>query len=320
VREDAEPRALASRLVRASEEEKRVQIEAVAGFKRQHADKAPQALKPLQEVVDAGGNTFAELVDTVRDCSLGQITQALYEVGWRYRRRHRVSVPPPRARASHDAAPRRVGEVAEPVPVAENAPLFPVLHFFPCRGHYTMRTFSNPMQEAVKAPKPGCWVSMGFFGSVLGRNPLITSVARDIYVNISHAECDIFHSARQGESVFSRPSTQWTLQGWGLMACGSSIFAQGRILTEVLLIHYMSMETNQMNAKIQEPRTLWRGVHRSQLSSCCPPSRYAPTPAAWTAPLPSVPSVANRERRYARKVSGRRARVPMGRCPRRHRP
>jgi hypothetical protein len=38
-------------------------------------------------VVDAGGNTFEELMNTVRDCTLGQITQALYEVGGRYRRR-----------------------------------------------------------------------------------------------------------------------------------------------------------------------------------------------------------------------------------------
>jgi len=37
--------------------------------------------------VRSGGNTFAELMHTVRDCSLGQITQALYEVGGRYRRR-----------------------------------------------------------------------------------------------------------------------------------------------------------------------------------------------------------------------------------------
>jgi len=41
----------------------------------------------LQDVVRSGGNTFAELMHTVRDCSLGQITEALYEVGGRYRRR-----------------------------------------------------------------------------------------------------------------------------------------------------------------------------------------------------------------------------------------
>ncbi len=34
----------------------------------------------------AGGNIFAELLDTVRSCSLGQISNALYEVGGRYRR------------------------------------------------------------------------------------------------------------------------------------------------------------------------------------------------------------------------------------------
>jgi methylmalonyl-CoA mutase len=36
-------------------------------------------------VID-GGNTFEVLMETVRNCSLGQITQALYEVGGRYRR------------------------------------------------------------------------------------------------------------------------------------------------------------------------------------------------------------------------------------------
>jgi methylmalonyl-CoA mutase len=36
-------------------------------------------------VID-NGNVFAELVDTVRVCSLGQITKALFEVGGQYRR------------------------------------------------------------------------------------------------------------------------------------------------------------------------------------------------------------------------------------------
>jgi methylmalonyl-CoA mutase len=74
-------------LVRASDEEKRAQIEALDLFKRNHAEKAPKALKQLQAVVHKGGNTFAELMDTVRHCTLGQITYALYEVGGRYRRR-----------------------------------------------------------------------------------------------------------------------------------------------------------------------------------------------------------------------------------------
>jgi len=33
-----------------------------------------------------GDNIFAELMHTVRSCSLGQITQALYDVGGKYRR------------------------------------------------------------------------------------------------------------------------------------------------------------------------------------------------------------------------------------------
>jgi methylmalonyl-CoA mutase len=43
-------------------------------------------LAKLQAVALAGGNIFAELVDTVRHASLGQITAALYEVGGKYRR------------------------------------------------------------------------------------------------------------------------------------------------------------------------------------------------------------------------------------------
>jgi methylmalonyl-CoA mutase len=36
-------------------------------------------------VID-NGNVFAELVNVVRYCSLGQITDALFEVGGQYRR------------------------------------------------------------------------------------------------------------------------------------------------------------------------------------------------------------------------------------------
>jgi isobutyryl-CoA mutase len=39
----------------------------------------------LQEVALSGGNVFAELLETVKSCSLGQITGALYAVGGKYR-------------------------------------------------------------------------------------------------------------------------------------------------------------------------------------------------------------------------------------------
>jgi methylmalonyl-CoA mutase len=73
-------------LSRGTEEEKRGQVERVRAFQQRHKDVAPQALKRLQKVATDGGNIFAELMDAVRVCSLGQITQALFEVGGQYRR------------------------------------------------------------------------------------------------------------------------------------------------------------------------------------------------------------------------------------------
>ena len=73
-------------LARASEEEKESQVNRLAAFKQQHQDEAPAALKRLQQVAFSGENLFAELMQTVRVCSLGQITQALYDVGGKYRR------------------------------------------------------------------------------------------------------------------------------------------------------------------------------------------------------------------------------------------
>ncbi len=73
-------------LARASEEEKESQLSRLADFKARHQNDAPAALKRLQEVAFAGENLFDELMRTVRVCSLGQITQALYDVGGKYRR------------------------------------------------------------------------------------------------------------------------------------------------------------------------------------------------------------------------------------------
>jgi methylmalonyl-CoA mutase len=73
-------------LARASEEEKESQLSRLADFKARHQHEAPEALKRLQEVAFSGENLFEELMRTVRVCSLGQITQALYNVGGKYRR------------------------------------------------------------------------------------------------------------------------------------------------------------------------------------------------------------------------------------------
>ncbi|MGB5987779.1 MAG: fused isobutyryl-CoA mutase/GTPase IcmF [Desulfobacterales bacterium] len=73
-------------LARATEEEKKSQLARLAQFQEQHQEAAPQALARLQQAALAGENIFAELMDTVRVCSLGQITQALFAVGGQYRR------------------------------------------------------------------------------------------------------------------------------------------------------------------------------------------------------------------------------------------
>jgi methylmalonyl-CoA mutase len=73
-------------LARSTEEEKHSQLSRLADFHARHADEAPAALARLQRVVIENGNVFAELMNSVRVCSLGQITNALFEVGGQYRR------------------------------------------------------------------------------------------------------------------------------------------------------------------------------------------------------------------------------------------
>jgi isobutyryl-CoA mutase len=73
-------------LARATREEKEQQIANLRAFREENRERAPAALKRLQGVATAGGNIFAELMETVRCASLGQITHALYEVGGQYRR------------------------------------------------------------------------------------------------------------------------------------------------------------------------------------------------------------------------------------------
>ena len=73
-------------LARSTEEEKERQLERLAGFRRRHADSAPLALGRLRDAVIREENVFAVLMDAVRCCTLGQITDTLFEVGGQYRR------------------------------------------------------------------------------------------------------------------------------------------------------------------------------------------------------------------------------------------
>ena len=72
--------------MRSSAEEKRQQLENLRAFQARHAQRAPEALRRLQQVARANGNVFAELLTTVKCASLQQVSDALFEVGGRYRR------------------------------------------------------------------------------------------------------------------------------------------------------------------------------------------------------------------------------------------
>ncbi|SDK15716.1 fused isobutyryl-CoA mutase/GTPase IcmF [Sediminibacillus albus] len=73
-------------LARASQEEKRHQIQELERFHDNHEHEAEAALEKLKTTASSGGNVFAELMETVKVASLGQITNALYQVGGQYRR------------------------------------------------------------------------------------------------------------------------------------------------------------------------------------------------------------------------------------------
>ena len=73
-------------LIRSTEEEKQMQVGGVRAFQRRNQAQAVAALQELQHVAAHGGNVFGELMRTVKVCSLGQISKALYQVGGQYRR------------------------------------------------------------------------------------------------------------------------------------------------------------------------------------------------------------------------------------------
>jgi methylmalonyl-CoA mutase len=73
-------------LQRSTPEEKESQLARLAAFHATHAERSPAALARLREAVIDNRNVFAELMDAVRVCSLGQVTGTLFEVGGQYRR------------------------------------------------------------------------------------------------------------------------------------------------------------------------------------------------------------------------------------------
>ncbi|MDP3799217.1 MAG: methylmalonyl-CoA mutase family protein [Polaromonas sp.] len=73
-------------LARSTDEEKQGQLKRLEDFQQRHASESPVMLKRLQQAVIENNNVFEVLMEAVRVCSLGQITNALFEVGGQYRR------------------------------------------------------------------------------------------------------------------------------------------------------------------------------------------------------------------------------------------
>jgi methylmalonyl-CoA mutase len=73
-------------LARSTLEERQHAVERRMAFQSAHANEREAALERLREAALSGGNTFEVLMDVVRCCTLGEITDTLFEVGGRYRR------------------------------------------------------------------------------------------------------------------------------------------------------------------------------------------------------------------------------------------
>jgi methylmalonyl-CoA mutase len=73
-------------LARSTDDEKQSQLKRLEDFHALHSTASGPALAALQQAVIDNDNVFAKLMDAVRVCSLGQITDALFEVGGQYRR------------------------------------------------------------------------------------------------------------------------------------------------------------------------------------------------------------------------------------------
>ncbi|MBC2839885.1 methylmalonyl-CoA mutase family protein [Robiginitalea sp. SC105] len=80
------PTILPREVIRATDAEKKAQIETLERVHKQHRDMAAKGLARLKEAAVRNENLFSELMEVCKYCSLGEITRALFEVGGQYRR------------------------------------------------------------------------------------------------------------------------------------------------------------------------------------------------------------------------------------------
>lgn len=83
---DGSPTVLPGEVIRSTEEEKQLQIQNLENFQKSNENKSEEWLKKLQLSAINQQNLFEVMMEAVKYCSLGQITNALFEVGGKYRR------------------------------------------------------------------------------------------------------------------------------------------------------------------------------------------------------------------------------------------
>jgi len=80
------PTVLPAEVIRATQEEKMVQIETLENLHKMYGEEAKPAIRKVQEAAIHNQNIFEQLMEATKICSLGQITESLFEVGGQYRR------------------------------------------------------------------------------------------------------------------------------------------------------------------------------------------------------------------------------------------
>ena len=83
---EGSPTVIPKEVIRATETEKKYQIKMVNELKRRNSEEAEDLLEQLKKTAIENGNLFEGLMEACKYCSLGQITEALFEVGGQYRR------------------------------------------------------------------------------------------------------------------------------------------------------------------------------------------------------------------------------------------
>ena len=86
ISKEGSPFVIPKALIRSTTDDKDRQITNVRSFQDRNREGGPRALEELQKTAVSGGNIFAQLMETAKVASLGQMSKALYEVGGQYRR------------------------------------------------------------------------------------------------------------------------------------------------------------------------------------------------------------------------------------------